>query len=575
MTTINILPDLLINKIAAGEVIERPASVVRELIDNAIDAGATDINVQVLHGGKKLIRVSDNGKGMNRDDASLCFERHATSKITSENDLFDISTLGFRGEALPAIASVSKVTLTTSTSNDDVGVKVEIGADQKREVSDAPPLKGTDIEIRDIFYNTPARRKFLKTNPTELSHIIGTVVNKAFAYPEIAFSLIHNENEVLKASTSKDLKERFSQLYGEEMAEEFLEISKESKAVKVRGFVSSPDYTRASRSHQTIFVNKRPVKNTTINHAVYNAYREVLSKDRYPAYFVFLEVDPSMVDVNVHPAKREVKFERPDDIHRFVGAAVYEALNPGVEIDVSSPSSSKGFSYSGASGYKSREQDIPAVAESAPSAFNESQTDFFSSGMAPDISTFFHIGDSFIAKVSDDGLVLIDQHAAHERILYEKFLKKIEIESSPLFLPLRIELPVKEYQLIIKHKDFLQGFGIDIDDFGSNNVIISALPKELGKADMKGLIMDISAGILEEETSGIKSDKTNEVFLKSIAARLACHKSVRGSEPLNNSELSRMMADLDQTEEPDKCPHGRPTRMTISINDLYKMFKRK
>ena len=574
MSRIAVLPDVLINKIAAGEVIERPASVVRELIDNAIDAGATDINVHVLHGGKKLIRVSDNGSGMNRDDASLCFERHATSKIRSEDDLFDISTLGFRGEALPAIASVSKVTLTTSTSNDHVGVKVEIGADQKKEVSDAPPLKGTDVEIRDIFYNTPARRKFLKTNPTELSHIIGTVVNKAFAYPEISFSLVHNEKEVLKASTSKDLKERFSQLYGEEMAEEFLEIRKDSKAVKIRGFVSSPDYSRSSRSLQTIFVNNRPVKNTTIHHAVSHAYREVMSKDRHPAYFVFLEVDPAMVDVNVHPAKREVKFERPDDIHRFVGAAVYEALHPGVAIDVSSPSSAKGSGYS-ASGHKNGEKGIPVVAESAPAAFHESQTDFFSSGMSPDISTFFHIGDSFIAKVSDDGLVLIDQHAAHERILYEKFLKKIEIESTPLFLPLRIELPVKEYQLIIKNRDFLQGFGIDLDDFGSNNVIIRALPKELGKADMKGLILDISAGILEEDSSGIKSDRTDDAFLKSIAARLACHKSVRGSEPLNNSELSRMMADLDKTEEPDKCPHGRPTRMTISLNDLYKMFKRK
>ncbi len=575
MSKINILPDLLINKIAAGEVIERPASVVRELVDNSIDAGAKEINVQILHGGKKLIRVSDNGNGMSREDASMCFERHATSKITSEDDLFDISTLGFRGEALPAIASVSKVTLTTSTSKDGVGVKVEIGADQKREISDAPPAKGTDIEIRDIFYNTPARRKFLKTNPTELSHIIGTVVNKAFAYPEIAFSLVHNENEVLKASPAKDLKERFSQLYGEEMAEEFLEINKDSKAIKVRGFVSSPDYTRASRSHQTIFVNNRPVKNTTINHAVCNAYRDVLSKGRYPAYFVFLDVDPVMVDVNVHPAKREVKFERPDDIHRFVGAAAYEALNPGVAIDVSRPSPPKGAGFSGTSGYKPKDQGTPVVSESAPLAFNDSQTDIFSSGIAPDISTFFYIGDSFIAKVSDDGLVLIDQHAAHERILYEKFLKKIEIESAPLFLPLRIELPVKEYQLIIKNKDFLQGFGIDIDDFGSNNVIIRALPKELGKADMKGLILDISAGILEEETSGIKSDKTDEAFLKSIAARLACHKSVRGSEPLNNSELSQMMNDLDQTEEPDKCPHGRPTRLNISINDLYKMFKRK
>jgi len=575
MSRIAVLPDLLINKIAAGEVIERPASVVRELIDNAIDAGASEINVQVLHGGKKLIRVSDNGYGMSRDDAAMCFERHATSKISSEDDLFDISTLGFRGEALPAIASVSKVTLTTSAPHDDVGVKVEIGADQKRDISDAPPAGGTDVEIRDLFYNTPARRKFLKTNPTELSHIIGTVVNKAFAHPEIAFTLVHNKNIVLNAAPASDRKERFSQLYGNEMADGFVEIRKDSKAVKVTGFISTPDYTRASRSHQTIFVNKRPVKNTTINHAVYHACREVLSKERHPAYFVFLEVDPAVVDVNVHPAKGEVKFERPDDIHRFVGAAVYEALNPGVEIDVSPPSSVKGSGYSSFSGYKTKEQGIPVVSESVPSALNESQTDFFSSGMAQDVSTFFHIGNSFMAKVTDDGIELIDQHAAHERILYEKFLRKVEVESAPLFLPLRIELPVRDYQLIIRHKELLQGFGIDIEDFGSNNIIIRALPQELGKADMKGLIMDISAGILEEATSGIRSDRNDETFLKSIAARIACHKSVRGSEPLNNHELSQMMADLDRTEEPDKCPHGRPTRVTITINDLYKMFKRK
>jgi DNA mismatch repair protein MutL len=579
MSSISILPENLINKIAAGEVIERPASVVRELIDNSIDAGANKIEIEVLHGGKKLIKVSDNGCGMARDDAVMCFERHATSKIKTEEDLFNISTLGFRGEALSAIASISKVTLTTSTADSDTGIKIEISSNREKNVSDAPPVSGTSVEVRDIFYNTPARRKFLKTIPTELSHIIDTVVQKAFAYPSIAFSLIHNHSEVLNAPAVSDLKERFMQLYGEEIVDEFLDVRKESKAIKVYGFISSPDFTRASRGYQYIFINRRLVKNPTVNHAIYSAYGDMIPKDRHPGYFLFLEVDPGKVDVNVHPAKKEVRFERPDDIHQFVESAVYSALNPEHEISTPSASTSKTTEY-----HKSPEahpgpqnglQNVSLVDKPITSIFNDSQTDFFTSGVTDDVSPFFHIGESFFAKVSRDGLVIIDQHAAHERILYEKFLKKTAIETEALFLPLRIELPVKEYNLIIKHKDTLQSLGLDIEDFGANNVIVRSLPKELSKADMKGLLLDIAAGILEEKTSDIKGELTEETLLKNIAARLACHKSVRGREQLNKEQMSKMMADLDKADEPDRCPHGRPTRIFLSLNDLNKMFKRK
>lgn len=574
MPNIAILPDLLINKIAAGEVIERPASVVRELLDNAIDAAATKIAIEVLHGGKKLIRVADNGTGMSRDDALLCFERHATSKIRSEDDLFDIATLGFRGEALPAIASISKITLETFDGNGDSGVKIEIGIDQKKLAADAPPSRGTVIEVRDIFYNTPARRKFLKTDPTELSHIIEMVVQKAFAYPEIMFTLAHNRSELLNAPPAGDMKERFVQLYGDEMTAEFLDVQKQSKTIRVSGFTSSLEYTRASKSHQIIFVNKRPVKNATVNHAVYDVYRDEIPRGRHPAYFLFIEIDPRIVDVNVHPAKREVKFEKPDEVHRIVRAAVYEALNPGHEVDLSMPLAAKPFSY-GAGGGASWRQDNPFVSEQQSHIFSgASQTEIFTSGMSREISPFFHIGESFVANVSADGLVIIDQHAAHERILYEKFLKKTAIKPEPLVLPLRVELPVREYNLIIGHKDFIADLGLDIEDFGSNNVIIRGMPKELGKADMKGLLIDIAAGILEEETSGIKGDVNRENLAKNIAARLACHTSVRGREHLNNEELSQMITDLDNADEPDKCPHGRPTRITLSLDELSRMFKR-
>ncbi len=574
MSKISILPELLINKIAAGEVIERPASIVRELIDNSVDAGATQIDIEILHGGKKLIKVSDNGTGMERDDALLCFERHATSKIKSEDDLFDISTLGFRGEALPAISSVSKITLTTSTVNSGSGVKIEIGVSQRKEITDAPPLTGTTVEIRDVFYNTPARRKFLKSNPTELSHIIETVTQKAFAYPAISFSLTHNNSELLNTPAVSSLKERFAQLYGGESAGEFLEVKKEGRGLKIYGFVSGANCTRAGKSHQYIFVNKRPVKNPTVNHAVYNAYRDLVPKDRHPAYFIFLDIDPQRVDVNVHPAKREVRFETPDEIHRLVESGVYEALNPGTRKEPGDTSSQGKPVYNMPAGFHYA-PDNPFVSESVSAIYQGPQTDFFTSGVTRDVQAFFHIGEAFFVTSTKDGMLILDQHAAHERILYEKFLKKTSIEPEALFLPLRIELPVREYHTIIKHKELINRLGIDIEDFGANNVLVRAMPKALKKADMKGLLLDISAGIVEEETSGIRSALNEQALLKNIAARLACHNSVRGSEHLNNAELSKMISDLDKTDEPGKCPHGRPTRILLSLDDLKKMFKRK
>jgi DNA mismatch repair protein MutL len=573
MPNISILSDVLINKIAAGEVIERPASVVRELLDNSIDAGAARIDIEILHGGKKLIKVSDNGRGMGRDDALLCLERHATSKIRTEDDLFNITSLGFRGEALAAIASVSKITLTTCAAGSNTGTKIELGISHKKDISDAPPSVGTTLEVRDIFYNTPARRKFLKSNPTELSHIIETVMQKAFAYPAIGFVLTHNNSELMNAPSAATLEERFSQLYGEELSEEFIKIELEERGIKVYGFISKPDFTQASRSHQVIFVNKRPVKNPTVNHAIYSAYDTLVSRDRHPAYFLFLDIDGKKVDVNVHPAKREVRFEKPDEIHRYVRAAVYKALNPNADIRVMTSD----IPYAG---FRNMSRpfpvsfDNPVVSERAEGIFPISQTDFFSLGIAQNIQPFFHIGESFFATVTDDGLLIIDQHAAHERIQYEKFLKKTSLETEPLFLPLRIELPVKEYKLILHHKDLLNSLGLDIEDFGGNNVVVRSLPREFSKADMKGLLMDVATGILEEETSGIK-DTTEESLLKNIAARLACHKSVRGSEQLTNEELSKMMIDLEKCDEPGRCPHGRPTRIHLTLDDLKKMFKRK
>lgn len=595
MPEISILPEFLINKIAAGEVIERPASVVRELLDNSIDAGAKDVSVEVLYGGKKLIRVADDGVGMSREDASLCFERHATSKIKTEDDLFNISTLGFRGEALSSLTSVSKVTLITSTANSHTGTKIEIGVGQKKEISDAPPMSGTIVEMRDLFYNTPARRKFFKSTSTELSHIIEVVMQKALSYPGISFSLKHNNSELINVVSAKDIRERFKQLYGEELFNEFLEINpirknisngvkKEDNGVRLYGFVSTENFTRSTRSYQFVFVNRRPVKNPTVSHAVYSAYRDLISKDRHPAFFLFLEIAPGKVDVNVHPAKREVRFEMPSEIHKLVELAVQEALHPQqYKIAGDIPASASVFKTAHTvrlyenqsvcetleSAFQSRVEPASPIGRSLPTS-RGLQADFF-----PAVHRYFYIGEAFVAVAANDGLAIIDQHAAHERILYEKFLKKASIDVEPLILPVRTELTVKEYNIIIEHKDFLQDLGLDVEDFGTNNVIVRAIPRELYKTDIKGLLIDIASGIIEEETVGIKGETGKQGLLQNIAARLACHKSVRGREPLNNKELSQLVADLEKCEVPDKCPHGRPTRIFMSLNDLNRMFKRK
>ncbi len=595
MTEISILPEFLINKIAAGEVIERPASIVRELLDNSIDAGAKNVSVEVLYGGKKLIRVADDGVGMSREDASLCFERHATSKIKTEGDLFNISTLGFRGEALSSLTSVSKVTLITSTANSHTGTKIEIGlptlptgrqadkagAGEKKEISDAPPLAGTIIEVRDLFYNTPARRKFFKSTSTELSHIIEVVIQKALSYPGISFSLKHNNSELVNAVSAKDIRERFKQLYGEELFNEFFEINpirqNISNGVKLYGFVSTGNFTRSTRSYQFVFVNRRPVKNPTVSHAVYSAYRDLIPKDRHPAFFLFLEIAPGKVDVNVHPAKREVRFETPSEIHKLVELAVQEALHPqqyktAGDIPASMPAYEAAHT---AENVSFGEQSVCETLESTFQSAGGLQTDFFSERITPAVRKYFHIGESFVAESANNGLTIIDQHAAHERVLYEKFLRKTSIVAETLFLPIRTELSAREYNIVIKHSDFLKDLGLDVEDFGANNVIVRTMPKELCKADIKGLLIDIASGIIEEETTGIRGDTGKQGLLETIAARLACHKSVRGSEPLNNEELSQLAADLEKCEVPDKCPHGRPTRIFISLDDLNRMFKRK
>jgi DNA mismatch repair protein MutL len=561
MSCIKILSSNLRNKIAAGEVIERPASVVKELIENSIDAGSTDIQIEILYGGKHLIKVSDNGTGMDREDALLAFERHATSKLLKDDDLFNINTLGFRGEALPAIASVSKVKIITGTKGISAGTSIEINGGEIKETKDAPPYNGTSIEVRDLFFNTPARKKFLKTNTTEIYHIIDAVTRAAVSQIETGFKLTTDTKETLNISPASGLKERLIQIFGSELFNDLSEVNAQFEDIKLTAFVSDTRSFRNSKATQFIFINRRPVRDQSISHAVYSSYEGILPQGMHPVFFIFLEIDPRMVDFNVHPSKREVRFEDKETIYRFVSKHVREVIKGG-QTEYTRPFTEAPLT--GSSGYYNQYKTDDSF-HGFPGVFAVSES--LALGFRPALPHIY-LGDTFIALSGKGGLTIIDHHAAHERVLFEKLLKGMSSMSRQLLFPKQVKLPPKEYNVLFNNKETLHSFGIEIDDFGQNTMIVRSIPDELENADITGILSDIAAGLIEGKFSASS-------LKKDIAARIACHSSVRGKEILNSEEVSRLLSDLEKTEHPDQCPHGRPTRIFYSLDDLNKLFKRK
>lgn len=562
MSLIKILPADLRNKIAAGEVIERPASVVKELIENSIDSGSADIMIDILYGGKHLIRVADNGNGMDKEDAVLSFERHATSKLLNEADLFNIRTLGFRGEALPAIASVSKVKLITGTRGSPFSISLEKHGGQLKEMKEAPPYTGTSIEVKDLFFNTPARKKFLKTNNTETYHIIDTVTKAAISHWDIGFSLTTDHHETLNLSVASGIKERLIQIFGNEFVGGLSEITANDENTGLNAFVSNSRNFRKTRGNQFIFINRRPVKDQSISHAVYKAFEGILPQDNHPVFFVFLEINPHRVDFNVHPTKREVRFDDKEDIYRFVNKSIKDAIKaerteyikPFAEL----PAMDSSNKYAGTYPSPSPTHFIPhnsVISENLELAYKPSLP-------------FIYLGDTFFAISGKGGLTIIDHHAAHERILFEKLLGGMSSISRQLLFPRHVRLSSKEYRVLLQNTDIIQSFGIEIGDFGNNTVIVRSLPDKLSDADIDSILSDIATGLIEGTAS-------NKSLKENLAARIACHSSIRGKEVLKREEVSRLLDDLEKTEHPDQCPHGRPTRIFYSLNDLNKLFKRK
>ncbi|MBF0317725.1 MAG: DNA mismatch repair endonuclease MutL [Nitrospirae bacterium] len=581
MAIIEILRDDLINQIAAGEVIERPASVVKELVDNSLDAASTDIRVDVLLGGKRLIRVRDNGCGMDREDAIRCIQRHATSKIKEADDLFNITTMGFRGEALSSIAAVSKLTVSTALNSPSVaseGTFIEVHGGLVRDVKDKV-TSGTTIEIRDLFYNTPVRKRFLKGTSTELYHITETVTQVALINPQRRLSLYIDEKEALNLPVSKDIDERIAMLYGNDFLRTMLPFEVGGDGLTIRGFVSKVEGARKSRSHQYIFVNKRCIRDNVIRHAVYQGFKDLLRQGTHPVFFLYIESDPATIDCNVHPTKQEIRFLHKDYIYHQVITAIKGAIRQGndnranvapLHLPPASPSLSQSAYASpsakttppvveaGSFKHKPKEQPPECVLrESAPLPYAAARD-------------YLYLGDVFVAYADRGRLVIADHHAAHERVLYERLRDGVGLVTNRLLFPIQLKLPLKEFALLRVNMDKLRGMGIEIEEFGADTFIIRGVPTELKGVDISVVLSDIASGMIDAGLAG-PTDDLKDVMAK----RIACHSAVRGRVVLSSEELNALFLQLGSTNDPHHCPHGRPTQVHLSHDDLRKMFKRK
>jgi len=599
---INILPDHVVNKIAAGEVVERPSSVVKELVENSIDADASEIFIDIEQAGRRLIRITDNGSGMSREDARTAFLRHATSKISTDADLEAIRTMGFRGEALSSIAAVSQVRMVTAMKGELSGALLEIEGGTVRSIADAAAPQGTSIEISHLFYNTPARLKFLKSSATEFSHIATAVSRQAMAHPAIRFRLTHNKKSVFDLPSTMSVNARLFQLYGSEIAENLLEFEGDRDGVRIHGFIGRPAYSRADRTYQDFYVNRRAVKNPSLTHALYGAYGDMLMRDRHPVGFIFIEIDPAFVDVNVHPAKAEVRFRNQSQIHDLVQDMIREGLRTlgapaaGASVATSRPHA-EGVREALGDFLESRSAEGASIGTSRSSPFFGRRksdaviaplTNAHGSSMqqeshaesrprlpgSPEDSLYpiAQIHDSFIIAQSQEGMVIIDQHAAHERVLFEKLQDQFGAGSVPLqnlLIPDQIELGPAQSSLLSGYLPELNRLGFVVDEFGGGTFIVRAVPSLLANADHRKLLLDV----LDEVNVHGKSRKLDELR-DDVLSVMACHPAIKVNRHLDRQEMEALIHDLFQCRMPHTCPHGRPTVIRFPLDDIMKMFKR-
>ncbi len=668
MGRIRILTDQVANQIAAGEVVDRPASVVKELLENALDAQATRIRIEIEGGGRKLIRITDNGQGMGRDDALLAFERHATSKIRSSDDLLQISTLGFRGEALPSIASISRLELATRAADEDLGTRIEIHGGKLARVEDAGGPAGTTFTIQDLFFNTPARRKFLKSEQTETAHVTALVTHYALAHPDKHFELSSSTHTLVNAPPVARSDERVYQIFGRDTLDQLLPMAAERPFdhgglpepppwrrdenwepaapghMRLSGFTSKPELQKLNRNSIYIFVNHRLIRDRLILHAISEAYRNVVPPTSYPVLLLFLEMPPAEVDVNVHPSKTEVRFRQPTLVHDFVrdslrvtlmkarpaasfltalGASPNgkEAIAAGQEprlseypsaitppsefLDSVPPSENTGSFSLSAPALPAKAASLPFAAASALAEVAVSQngaahlTERFS-GLAAgqpalpqngasqaamaaaaepaenlnalaSLKPLGQLRESFILATNDDGLWIIDQHVAHERVLFEKILRERAVEQvqrQRLLMPLLIDLQPHQMVLFARISRELDRNGFEAEPFGPRTIAIKAAPIGLEGRSLERMLTEVLEQAEHEQIENLEAARTR------IAASIACHAAIKVNMPLEAERMHWLLAELGKTEHPTSCPHGRPIALRYSWRDIQRAFQR-
>jgi DNA mismatch repair protein MutL len=608
MSRIRILPEILSNKIAAGEVVERPASVVKELLENAIDAESTRIAVEIRQGGRSLIRVSDNGSGMSRDDAMLCLERYATSKIHSDPDLYSISTLGFRGEALPSIAAVSRFTLTTNDQNGTAATRIFVEGGKIKDVKETGAPRGTMVEAAQLFFNTPARRKYVKTVNTEMGHIAEVVSAIALAWNSIQFRLSHNDRPVRNWPAAGAVYDRVVDVLGPDLRNRLIPVSYEGEALSVSGWISDPAITRSSAQKLYIYVNGRCIRDRGAVYAVLDGYRGRIMKGRFPLGALFLRIPPAEVDVNVHPAKQEIRFARQQDVYQAVRRAVSDAFSrpaqpvrpPGMVQDPQTAYEGADSQEGGAPQEETEnqttarsaapERQIRSGAHQAAFAAFPAQAGPPERRQAPEetkeqekqqvlwqppafsgMSIIGQFRNTYIICEAEDGLFLIDQHAAHERIVYERLRKerRERVQVQDLVLPETIELGYRESAAVSELIPDLAAVGIGIEPFGGRTFIVKSLPAVLSDQSARALITEIA-----ETAAGAGYTPGLSETMEKCLILMACHGAIRANQALSEKEMRALLSQLDQCENPYHCPHGRPTLVRWTLAALEKQFRR-
>ncbi|MFQ5508259.1 MAG: DNA mismatch repair endonuclease MutL [Leptospirillia bacterium] len=593
---IHVLPDPLINQIAAGEVVERPASVVKELLENALDAGATRISVKIEHGGKRRIRITDDGCGIHPDDMRLAVTRHATSKIKQLDDLNRGGSLGFRGEALPSIASVSHLTLKSAREGAAEGCEITLSGGVDPVLRPAPPQSGTSVDVTDLFFNTPARAKYLKADATEWGHISEAVTEVALNAPGVHFSLSHNGKPARVMAAVNSLAERVRQIWPKELTEQLIAIDQSAPdGSRVTGLIARPGFSHSGRNHQKLLVNGRCVKNGTIGHAIYSAYETALPGGRHPVFFLALSVNPAQVDVNVHPAKREVRLAASSQVHHFVREAVREALGGyrgnTLRLTCMSPTGSAGATPATwedrvrqaavASTHTAREPvaayaggagvDASAPAQ-APLPLPE--TVGGDARAAGPMRVIGQLHNTFLLVEQGTELRIVDQHTAHERVLYERLLARFKegnVPSQHLLIPRDLTLPGKAGAAIAEHAGALGDIGIEVEPFGGDGFLLRSLPEVLKQADPQELLTDIADDLIEH------SKDTGDAIarrLHPVLATMACHAAVKAGDALQPEQMRQLVADLDTVDNPHTCPHGRAVTAVLDKGAVKHLFDR-